>query len=127
MKRKILVVLIVLLGLSFILPSISSARAGRFHGRLGYYRHYGWHRPHVYVGTAFVAPWYVIVPPPAYIYAPPVAPPAPVVQPAYAYPDPEFIAKHKDNNPPGEWVAVPGQWVDGKWVPAHKVWVPVNP
>lgn len=29
--------------------------------------------------------------------------------------------------PPGEWVTVPGQWRDGKWVPAHRVWVPVNP
>jgi surface antigen len=29
--------------------------------------------------------------------------------------------------PPGEWVMVPGQWVGGRWVPAHKQWVPVNP
>jgi hypothetical protein len=29
--------------------------------------------------------------------------------------------------PPGEWVTVPGQWRDGKWVPSHRVWVPVNP
>jgi outer membrane lipoprotein SlyB len=29
--------------------------------------------------------------------------------------------------PPGEWIEVPGQWIDGKWVPAHKSWVPVNP
>jgi len=29
--------------------------------------------------------------------------------------------------PPGEWVTVPGQWSGGKWVPSHKVWVPVNP
>ncbi len=29
--------------------------------------------------------------------------------------------------PPGRWVEVPGQWAGGKWVPAHKVWVPVNP
>ena len=29
--------------------------------------------------------------------------------------------------PPGEWVTVPGQWQGGKWIPAHKVWVPVNP
>ena len=29
--------------------------------------------------------------------------------------------------PPGEWITVPGQWRDGKWVPAHRVWVPVNP
>jgi hypothetical protein len=29
--------------------------------------------------------------------------------------------------PPGRWVEVPGQWAGGKWVPAHNVWVPVNP
>jgi hypothetical protein len=29
--------------------------------------------------------------------------------------------------PPGHWVDVPGQWVNGKWVPSHKVWVLVNP
>jgi surface antigen len=29
--------------------------------------------------------------------------------------------------PPGRWVMVPGQWVGGKWVPAHRAWVPVNP
>jgi len=30
-------------------------------------------------------------------------------------------------NPPGEWIEVSGQWIGGKWVPAHKTWVPVNP
>ncbi len=30
-------------------------------------------------------------------------------------------------SPPGEWVTVPGQWSDGRWVPSHRVWVPVNP
>lgn len=29
--------------------------------------------------------------------------------------------------PPGKWIVVPGKWKDGKWVPAHKVWVPVDP
>jgi len=29
--------------------------------------------------------------------------------------------------PPGEWIKVPGKWVGGRWVPAHKVWVPINP
>ena len=29
--------------------------------------------------------------------------------------------------PPGEWVTVPGRWVNGQWVPSHKAWVPVNP
>jgi hypothetical protein len=34
---------------------------------------------------------------------------------------------YDNNNPPGQWVTVAGQWVSGKWVPAHNVWVPVNP
>ena len=29
--------------------------------------------------------------------------------------------------PPGEWIKVPGKWVGGRWVPAHRVWVPINP
>jgi len=29
--------------------------------------------------------------------------------------------------PPGEWITVPGKWVGGRWVPAHRVWVPINP
>jgi surface antigen len=29
--------------------------------------------------------------------------------------------------PPGEWVTVPGRWVNGKWVPSHREWFPVNP
>jgi len=33
----------------------------------------------------------------------------------------------ESKNPPGEWIEVPGQWIGGKWVPAHKAWVPVNP
>ncbi len=40
---------------------------------------------------------------------------------AYAPPPPP------SETPPGEWVTVPGQWQGGKWVPAHRVWVPVNP
>ncbi len=30
-------------------------------------------------------------------------------------------------NPPGEWIEVPGQWIGGKWTPTHRAWVPVNP
>lgn len=29
--------------------------------------------------------------------------------------------------PPGQWVIVQGQWVNGQWIPAHNVWLPVNP
>ena len=36
-------------------------------------------------------------------------------------------ANEDDAPPPGRWVEIPGQWVGGKWVPAHRAWVPVNP
>lgn len=26
----------------------------------------------------------------------------------------------------GYWVTVPGQWVNGQWVPEHRVWVPAG-
>jgi outer membrane lipoprotein SlyB len=37
------------------------------------------------------------------------------------------VPQNTQEAPPGRWVEVPGQWAGGKWVPAHKVWVPVNP
>lgn len=46
----------------------------------------------------------------------------PIPPPAYGQAEP-----YAGENPPGEWVTVPGRWVGGRWVPAHRVWVPVNP
>ena len=43
---------------------------------------------------------------------------------AYAAPP---VEQEPATPPPGRWVTVPGQWVGGQWVPAHKVWMPVNP
>jgi len=37
------------------------------------------------------------------------------------------VVSGPDAPPPGRWIEVPGQWVGGKWIPAHKAWVPVNP
>ncbi len=48
-----------------------------------------------------------------------------VSQPAYAYPAPS--AAYAPEEPPGEWILVPGRWVNGRWIPAHRVWAPVNP
>lgn len=122
-------VLVLALGLSCILPIESFAWRGRvgvgagYYGGWGPYRHHGWYRPGVYVG--FVNPWYI--PPPVYVYPQPVAYVNPVAQPAYAYPDPGLTGQYTGENPPGKWVTVPGQWVDGKWVPSHRAWVAVNP
>jgi hypothetical protein len=46
--------------------------------------------------------------------------------PAYAQPD-RYSAPYSNDTPPGQWVTVQGQWVNGRWIPAHNVWVPVNP
>jgi hypothetical protein len=27
----------------------------------------------------------------------------------------------------GEWVVVPGQLVDGRWIPPHEAWAPKSP
>jgi hypothetical protein len=42
-------------------------------------------------------------------------------------PTPVPVAPPAQEAPPGEWVEVPGTWVDGKWVAPHRAWVPVNP
>jgi hypothetical protein len=44
----------------------------------------------------------------------------------YAYPEPTPAAYGNDD-PPGQWVQVPGRWINGRWVPSHRVWVPVDP
>ncbi|HEX2964958.1 MAG TPA: hypothetical protein VHO84_04205 [Syntrophorhabdaceae bacterium] len=47
-------------------------------------------------------------------------------EPAYA-PQTTIYGNSGYDSPPGQWVTVAGQWVNGKWVPAHSVWIPVNP
>jgi hypothetical protein len=129
MKKKMLAVLFIVLGLSCIVPAAGFAWGERpgpgYHGWRGPYRQHGWHRPRVYVGASLVNPWYI--PPPVYVYSPPVVYANPVPPPASAYPDPWLTGQYTDANPPGQWVTVPGQWIDGKWVPSHRAWVAVNP
>ena len=146
MKRGILLVLVVLLGLVLALPDTGNAggRGGRsgggyrgghggYHGGgggryYGGYRHYGgWYGPGLFVGV-YPSPWYYapVVPPPVYVEPAPVyAAPAPA--PAYAYPDPAYTQQYNQpqtDGSAGQWVTVPGQWVDGKWVAEHQVRVP---
>jgi hypothetical protein len=47
-------------------------------------------------------------------------------EPVYSQPS-GYRAAYDNETPPGQWVTVAGQWVNGQWVPAHNVWVPVNP
>ena len=44
-----------------------------------------------------------------------------------AYASADMAAQAPLQPPPGQWVNAPGRWIGGKWVPSHKVWVPVSP
>jgi hypothetical protein len=135
MKKSILVISLIVLALSLGLPQLGHTGGhygGHGHGYPGWWAA-GAFVGGVVLGTAISRPWYP--PPPVYYYpapAPVYVYPRPVyVYPppreAYAYPDPDSAPRPRNEAPPGEWVMVPGQWVDGKWVPSHKAWVPVNP
>ncbi len=132
MRRKTMVpVIVALIAMSLAFPAASFARGG-WHG--------GWHGGGWYgvgafaggllLGAALAGPWYA--PAPVYAYPAPqvvyAAPPVYVPNQAYAYPDPTLSAPRTQSQASsGEWVVVPGQSVNGKWVPQHKVWVPDTP
>jgi hypothetical protein len=131
MKRLLSLGVLSLLAISIVLasPGYSFARGGHSAG---------WFVGGLALGTfigSTARPYYgptYVYPAPAYVYRAPVyAYPEPVyVVPelanrAYAYPDPSYTAK-PEAPPAGEWVVVPGQWVNGKWVPEHKAWIGNN-
>jgi hypothetical protein len=128
MRKKIFMIIIVaLIGISLALPAASQAR--------GWRGGWGWWGPGalaggVLLGAALAQPWYYYAPPPAYVYPPPAVvyttPPYYPSQ-AYAYPDPAVTSQSDGKPSSGQWVTVPGQSVNGKWVPSHKVWVSDNP
>lgn len=139
MKRSIVIGFLVLLAISCLVPA--PAQAWRGH-------HGGWHSAGWFagglafgtlLGVAVSRPYYY--PAPVYAYPPPVyVYPAPVYAPAYvstepsrvytpepanrayAYPDPAYTTRPAPQA--GEWVTVPGQSINGKWVPEHRAWVP---
>lgn len=125
MRNKYLVIAVVLAVVVLALPTTGLAWRGH-HGH-----HRGWYGPGLFVGgvllgTAIAAPRYYY-PQPAYIYPPPPAVYAP--PPAYAYPDPSCpsgSAPSSGQASAGQWINVPGQMVNGTWVPGHKAWVPDN-
>jgi len=135
MKRKIAIVLIAVFVVFMMVPS-SGYSWHRFpvhhHGHVYFH---GWVPAAIIAGTfltsaIILSSTYERTRPP---YRPPAAytdpaPPAYYPPPgqAYAAPDPEFTAKY-GKNPAGEWVTIPGQWVENTWVPQHKVFVPANP
>jgi hypothetical protein len=141
MKSKtITIIAITLVGAMLALPATSHAWRGGW----------GWWGPGAFVGgvalgAAIAAPYYApyYAPPPAYAYpAPQVIYTAPPPNQAYGYPSqppPPNQAYANPGQPPpaetasapqgqgkGQWVEVPGQMVQNKWVPPHRVWVPDN-
>lgn len=136
MRKKLLVVTVVLVGLSLAFPPTEAKARGGWGWGVGAFT------GGLLLGTAISHPWYP--PPPVYVYPPPpvyVYPPAtyyytappPVYVPnqAYAYPDPASSPPPpppaKDDRGAGQWVEVPGQYVDGRWVPPHRAWAPGSP
>ena len=126
MKRNILVVLLTVLTLSLAFPQKSEANSG------------WWILPAfvggMILGSAVTAPYGYAYPPPRPVYAYP--PPHRVYvypsraygdyprEEAYAYPEQGYTASPRYESPRGQWVIVPGQWVEGRWVPRHKAWAP---
>ena len=114
MKTKIIVVLLV--GTVLLAATPSFSYAGHHYGG-GY-----WAGPLIggllagaIIGSALSQPHYVAAPQPVCVYPQPVrfhAVPAPVCGPAYV-----------GAVPRGEWVLVPGRWLHGQWILAHRVWV----
>jgi hypothetical protein len=145
-KKGIVIMVVALIGISLLLPAKSHAWRG-WYGR-------GWYGPGFFagglvVGAALARPWYV--PPPVYVYPQPAvvyAAPPPVYAPpppAYTAPGQGYVYQAPPAQPPamapapapppamapapapesrGQWVEVPGQTVNGRWVPEHKAWVP---
>ncbi|HEX2964731.1 MAG TPA: hypothetical protein VHO84_03050 [Syntrophorhabdaceae bacterium] len=129
--KTFLIIVTVVLAFSMIMPSAGHAW-GRHHPAV--HVHYGWGPAAIIAGTWLTGalvlgaisrasqppqqPAVVYVQPGATVYATP-APPPPATP--YSNPNPTF------DSGTGEWVTVPGQWVNGTWVPQHTVFVPRNP
>jgi len=125
MKKHLYIVFILVISFSLVLPSVSHAWHPRYYRGCGGCCN-GWGVGAAIAGGLLVgvvvgnviAHSAVYSPPPRRVYY------SPRPNTAYAYPDPAFVARYSQQKAPGEWVVVPGQSVNGKWVPEHKVWIP---
>ncbi len=129
--KKYLVILTVVLSISMIMPSAGYSW-GSHHPSV--HVHYGWGPAAIIAGTWLTGALILSAisrpaqpaPQPAVVYVQPGAT-------VYATPAPPPPPPYSSSNPPsnnsgtGEWVTVPGQWVDGTWVPQHTVFVQRNP
>jgi len=125
MKKRLLLVFVLAVSLSLALPSASYARHYRYYRGCGGCCN-GWGVGTAIAGGVIVGAVVGNIIVHSTVYSPPPQRAYYVPRPnvAYAYPDPEFVARYSQKRSPGEWVIVPGQSINGKWVPEHKVWVP---
>jgi hypothetical protein len=137
MRGRLLAVL-VLFALSFLVfPDAGRAGHGHGHGSGSGWYWAGGFLGGLFLGSALSGPYYA--PRPVYVYPPPpvVYPPPP---PVYVYPAPRYYpyptpgyqeapapVEQDNERAEGEWIAVPGQWVKGRWVPEHRAWIPFIP
>lgn len=145
--KKIIIITVLITGML----ALSSSSFG--HG-WPYYRHYGgcgwgscgWETAAVVGGSILLGTFlgmainsnyrYAYPPRPVYGYPgseAPYAAPDPAFIERYSgekssenYPAPVYSSRDSSHQPPGAWITVPGQWVQGIWVPAHQVWLPEN-
>jgi hypothetical protein len=88
----------------------------RYHGG---YASYGWYGVGFF-GVPYPDPWYYYGGPYYDPYSVPLT---------TTYPDSEaaILTEPPPEYAEGEWVLVPGQSVDGRWIPSHEAWVPKSP
>jgi hypothetical protein len=119
MKRKataFMVLIAVLMGALLVFPADVMARGyGHYNHRRG---DLDWVGPAAIIAGGLLVGTAIIASSPR---TPVYVRPAPGDQ-AYQYPDAAGPACPQTQS--GHWVMVPGQWVDGAWVPQHNVWVP---
>jgi hypothetical protein len=114
-RNSFMILMVALIAVMLVLPAgEAQARGGWVWGPAAF-------AGGLLIGTSLARPWYG---PPVYVYPPPVVyTPQPtyyVPNQAYAYPDPAITSGPVR----GRWVEVPGQSINGVWVPAHKAWAP---
>lgn len=126
MKKLFVLAITVCIGIALVIPTVSYAGPRGPHGHRSYGNNdgiliagaaLGGIVLGAVLGNAMSQPTRVTE---RVVYNNPPAGPA-----TYAYSD-RYNGYYNDE-PPGQWVNVSGQWVNGRWVPAHRVWMPVNP
>lgn len=129
-KKSIAIIIVVLIGISLAISATSEARRYGWRGGRGWYGA-GAFAGGVILGSVIARPWYYS-PAPVFVYPQPsvvysVPPPAYYPDQPYAYPDPAVTSRSDNMSSAGQWIEVPGQSINGRWVPPHRAWAPDSP